>query len=268
MKMNSLTKLMIPVLAIGIGFASCDKGSTTTVPTTTVDTPKQTTATPTPVTPNVGSGIWGAMVALKMKYSYTNPQLPTPVVTTSELGVATFYDNNNGSGAIVDAGKVSVNSNELKKETNNSYNITATTGLTPSTLDLGSSVKWSVAGGSGIPAINYTHSGAFPDYSGTVATEIDKSKDLVVDLGSKITGADSVYVVVVTSSKTIIKAFGGNPAPAKATIDAAELGSLPTVSDNTAYLEIVPFTYKVVAQGGKDFAFIKETAVLSSVNIK
>lgn len=267
--MKQLVKILVPVLAITLSVTSCDKEPTTTVPTidtSTVDTPSS--ATPTPITPSTGNGIWGVMVALKMKYSYSNPQIPFPVETTSELGVASFYDNDNGSGNMVDAGKVSINSNELEKQSNHSYTLTATTGMTPSSLSLGSSVKWEVAGGNGIPAISYTHSGSFPAYSGTVPSEINKSNGLEIDLGSKVSGADSVYVVIVTSGQTIIKRYNASPAPSKATITASELSSLPTVDDNTAYLEVVPFTYKLNTTNGKRFAYIKETAVLSSVNIK
>lgn len=266
--MRKLLQIIVPAAAIMISVTSCDKTPTTTVPT--IDTPDTTTPPttgPTPVTPQTGSGFWGAMIALKMKYSFTNPQLPMPVTTESQIGIASFYDNNNGSGNLVDAGTVAVNSNNLEKQSNNSYTLTATTGLTPSTLNLGSSVKWDVSGGNGIPVISYSHTGTFPDYSGTLPTSISKSSAFEIDLGSKVTGADSVYVVIVTSSKTIIKAFGGNPAPAKATISASDLSGLPTVSDNTAYLEIVPFTYTTSATSGKDFVYIKETAIVSSVNI-
>lgn len=265
--MNKFTKIMIPVVAIALGFTSCDKTPTTTTPTPTIDTP-QTNAGPTPVTPNVGNGIWGVMVALEMRYSFNNPQLPVPVTTTSDIGVATFYDSDNGSGNIVDAGKVSVNSNDLEKQTNNSYTLTATTGLTPSSLNLGSNVQWDVAGGSGIPSINYSHSGTFPAFQGSIPTEVNRSAGFEIDLGSDVVGADSVYVVIVTSSKTITKAYTANPAPNKIKIDASELSSLPAIDDNTAYIEVLPFTYKIETLNSKRFVFIKEQAVVVSANIK
>lgn len=264
--MKNLTKIIVPVVAIAFGITSCDKATTTTTPTTT--TPTTTTPTsPTPVMPTINNSHWGAMIALKTKLAYTAPQLGTPITVETEMAVASFYDAI-GSSNIVDAGTVTINDNALEKQTNNSYMVTATPGMTPSSLSLGNNVKWSVGGGSSTPAISYSHNGPFPDYKGTLPTEIDKSKDFEITLGSDVTGADSVYVVIISADKQIIKSYSGNPAPSKITIDASELSGLKTVSDNTAYLEVVPFTYVVKAQNGKDFVFIKETAALSAINIK
>lgn len=264
--MKKLTRIFLPVLAITFGITSCDKTTTPAVPTTT--TPTTTTpTTPTPVMPTVNNSHWGVMVALKTKLAYTAPQVGTPITVETDMAIATFYDGI-GSSTIVDAGAVTINSNTLEKQTNNSYLVTATPGMTPSSLSLGNNVKWSVAGGSSTPAIDYSHNGPFPDYTGTLPTEIDKSVDLEISLGSKISGADSVYVVIISADKQIIKSYNGNPAPSKITIDASELSGLNTVSDNTAYLEIVPFTYVVRATSGKDFVYIKETAALSAINIK
>lgn len=263
--MKRFTKMMIPVVALAIGFTSCDKTTTTPTPTPT-PTPNPTPTAPTPVTPTPSGNYWGVMVALKMTFSYTMPQLPMPVSIDTDMGIATFYSAA-GSSTLVDAGTVSINSNDLKKETNNSYTVTATTGLTPSTLNLGSSVQWNVSGAGSISSFSYNHSGSFPDYDGTLPTTINKSQDLQIDLGNDISGADSVYIVIITQSKQIIKAVGGNPAPAKATITASELSSLPTVSDGTAYIEVVPFRYAINTLSGKQYVFIKEQAVVGTVNI-
>lgn len=264
--MKKLLKLAVPAFAIMLGVASCEKVDTTPSTPSNNNPNPNTPSAPTPMTPSPATDFWGIMVALKMEYSYNMSQLPMPVSLDYEMGVANFYSAA-GSSSLVDAGSVSLNSNDLEKQTSGSYYVSATTGLTPSTLSLDNGVKWQVAGGNGIPSINYTHAGSFPEYSGTVPTEINRSQDLVIDLGSKVSGADSVYVVVVTSSKTIMKAFGANPAPAKATISASELGALPAVSDNTAYLQVVPFTYDLPVFSGKKFVAIKETAVVSAVNI-
>lgn len=265
--MKKLLKITIPVLGIMLGVASCDKGTTTTTPTTPTTPTPTTPSAPTPMTPTVSGNYWGVLVALKMQFSYAVTGAPFPVSIDYDMGLANFY-NGAGSGTLVDAGTVSINSNNLEKQTSGSYYLSATTGLTPSTLGLTSGVQWQVAGGNGIPSINYTHTGIFPAYSGTLPSEINRSQDLVIDLGSDVTGADSVYVVIITSNKQIIKAYDGNPAPAKATITASELGALPAVSDNTAYLEVLPFTYKTPTFNGKQFVSIKETAAVTSVTIK
>lgn len=253
--------MIVPAGAIILSISSCDKTTTTTTPTT--NTPTNTTPTsPTPVTPSVGN-FYGVMAAVKMDFSYEVPVIGQTKIS-SQIGVATFYDNNNGSGNIVDAGTVSVNSNTFDKQSNNSY----TSDATKTDLGFSNGVNWKVTGGNGIPSINYTHSGSFPGYSGTLPTEIDKSKDLEIDLGSKVTGADSVYLVLITGSTTIIKHYDGNPAPSKGVIPASELSGLTNVTDNSAYLEVVPFTYKTPTVSGKQFVAIKETAAVAGVNIK
>lgn len=270
MKMKKLVYIIAPAFMLMAGLSSCDKGTTTTTPTPTPTTPTTPTA-PTPVTPQptTGTGYWGVLVALQMNFAYSNAQLPMPVSVQSDLGVATFYDAaTTGSANLVDAGKVSINGNDLTNNSN-SYNITATTGLTPSSLSLGSSVKWDVGGSSNVNAFSYTYTGAFPEYTGSTSlpTSIDRSKDLEISLGTKVQNADSVYVVIVTAGKQIIKAYDGNPAPSKATITASELSGLSAVSDNSAYLEVVPFKYILPTISGKKYVFIKEAAAVTAVNI-
>ena len=263
--MKNFTKIIVPAFALAIGFTSCDK-----VPTEpTTQTPTTTTpSSPTPVQPNINGDYSGVMVALKMGFNYSMPQLPIPVNIESEMGIASFYSSP-GSGTMVDAGTVKINTIDLKKETNNSYLINATTGLTPSTLNLGSGVAWSVSGAGSVSAVSYTHTGIFPDFDGTLPTEVDRAKGLDISLGSNISGADSVYVVIIDKEGKIVqKAYGGNPAPAMASFTASDLSGLSAVTDNAAYVEVVPFTYKTPTISGKQYVFIKEYAAVTAVNIK
>lgn len=262
--MKKLIQLMVPVALVVFTLSSCDKDTPDPEPTT--PTTPTTPTGPTPPTPKIAGNYWGLMAAIKMDFSYSNPQLPQPISVVSDIAVATFYSGAGNTGSLEDAGTVSVNSNNLEKQSNNSYTITATTGLTPATLDLGTDVKWDVSGGSNVTSLSYNHKGSFPSYSGTLPTTIDKSQNLELNISSDVMGADSVYVVIATSSKTIIKSY--NSAVAKATIDASELASLPDVSDNTAYIEVVPFTYAIATLNSKDYVFIKETAAVGAVEIK
>lgn len=270
--MKKIAKLMVPVVALALGMASCDKSNTTTTPTTPPTTTTPTTpSSPTPVTPtpNTSSGFWGILIGLRMDFAYSNPQLPIPVSVATDMGIASLYSQaTTGNGSAVDAGKVQLNSNELTNN-NNSYTVTATTGMTPSSLNLDNGCKWEVAGNGSVNGFTYNYSGAHPEYTGSssLPTTIDRSKDLQVSLGSKVKNADSVYVVIVTSSKQIIKAYSANPAPATVTVKASELSGLPAVSDNTAYLEIVPFKYDIATLNGKGYVFIKEYAGVTAVTI-
>lgn len=265
--MKNLTKLLVPAFALAVGFTSCDKAPTTTTPTPNPQ--PQTPSAPTPVTPVVADNPSGVMVALRMSFNYSMPQIPMPISVNSDLGIASFYSSP-GSSTLVDAGGVKVNSYDLKKADNHAYTITATTGLTPSSLDFNSgSVEWKVAGSSSVNSMSYTHTGSFPDFAGELPKEINRSATLEIELGSDVKNADSVYVVIIDKNgKTVMKSYGAKPAPAKATFSSSDLSALSAVTDNAAYVEVVPFTYKIQSNGGKQYVFIKEYAAVTAVNIK
>lgn len=263
MKMKKLIQLVVPMALVVFGLSSCDKDDNPT-PTTTTPTPTTPTA-PTPPTPGISGDYYGLMAAIQMEFSYSNPQIPQPVSINSELGVASFYTNPS-SIERKDAGTVKVNNEALEKQTGNSYFINATPGLTPSTLNLTSGVSWDVSGSADVAAFSFTHTGTFPDYTGTLPTSIDKSQDLEITLGSNVTNADSVLVVIVPPSGSVIMhTFASNIA--KAVVPSADLNGLPGVSDNTAYLEVIPYTYEIDTKNGKRYVFVKEKAVVTGVNI-
>src|SRR5690606_10981135 len=115
----------------------------------------------------------------------------------------------------VDAGSVKVNDIALDNNSN-SYSKSASVGLEPSSLELSTGVKWSVGGSGSVTAFDYNYSGSFPDFDGTLATEIDKATGLDVSLGSDVSNADSVFVVIIDANgKMVSKSVKGNPAPAK-----------------------------------------------------
>ncbi|MCB0697398.1 MAG: hypothetical protein KDC07_08535 [Chitinophagaceae bacterium] len=268
--MKKLIKIMVPVLAIMTGVTSCDKLPTTTTPTTT--TPTTTTPTsPTPVTPSPSGSYWGVLAAVQMEFAYSNPQIPIPISIKSDVASASFFDGA-GSSNLTGAGTVSINSNDLKNN-NNSYSLTASDGMTPSTLNLtGSSIDWSVGGSGNVAAFTYSHTGSMPNYSGTssLPTAIDRTKDLDITLGNKVTNADSVYVLIITpnSSTPLMKAYSAKPsAPAKATFTASELGSLSSVADNGAYVEVVAFRYAVPNINSRQYVFVKEFAAVTTATI-
>jgi hypothetical protein len=198
-----------------------------------------------------------------MDYSYSNPQIPIPVTISSDMGVGVFYSTP-GAATFVDAGAVSVNTIALEKQSNNSYMKMATIGQTPSDLGLSGGVDWSVAGAGSIPAITYSHGGAFPSYTDSLPAVITKANGLTLDISSA-SNADSIYVMIAAGNQSVFKRFAGNATTA--TITASELSALPNVSDNTAFLEVLPTRFKLETIGGKDFVFIKERAVVRGINI-
>ncbi|OSZ82722.1 hypothetical protein CAP35_05520 [Chitinophagaceae bacterium IBVUCB1] len=262
-----MKKLLLFVASAMIVFASCDKKTTTTTPT---PTPTPTPSGPTPPTPTPsGNDISGALISIKMDYSTQPTGSPIPISLISEIGTAVFYTTPGGT-TFADAGTVSVNGTALEKQTNNSYNKLATTGMTPSSLNFGSGSSskssWSVGGAGSVAAFSYDHMGTFPNYSGTLPTSVTKSSGVTLTLNSStVSGADSVYVVIAAGSSSFTKGYSATAG--SITISTSDLSSLPTVSDNTALMQVCPFKYLINTIGGKKYVFIKEQAIVKNINI-
>lgn len=240
---------------------SCKK--TTTTPTNNNNNNNNNnTNSPTPPSPSVGN-VDGALVAINMQYTYLvsgyNVQLPT------DIAAALFYSSP-GSSTYVDAGAVSLNSVSLDKGTTNSYTKTATTGMTPASLSLDNGTTWSVGGGNGVPAISYTNSSGFPAYSGTLPSSITKANGISFTFNAgSVSNADSVYVLVASGSNSVLKHYSATQG--SITITSADLSGLATVSNNTALLEVCPFHVDLKTYGSKQYAFVKEQAVVQAINI-
>ena len=255
------------VFTMLLGFASCDKTETPTptTPTTPTNPTTPTTAGPQPVMPAPsGNNLSGALISLKMKYSTQPMGAPMPVTMESEMGMAIFYDNA-GSSTKVDAGTVSVNSNDLEKKQDLSYFKWAYA-ATPDDLDFSSGSNWNVGSSSAVTAFTYNDNSTFPKYIGNMPTSITKSNGVTLTFNnSSLTGADSVYVVIASGSANVTKSFAANAGTV--TISAGDLSSLSVVSDNSAVFEVCPFRWSQVTKNGKNYVFIKEEAVVGNINI-
>lgn len=248
--------------------ASCDKAETPE-PTNTTTTPPTPTA-PTPPQPTV-AGVHGAMIALDLDFSYTMMGISVPLNT--EMGIAAFYANA-GDAAMVDGGTVKINNVALTKNDNNSYLVTA--GIPdqePSTLNLDGDINWNVSGNSstGVQAQNYNISSSvypFPDYTGTIPTDITKANGLVLNFtASNTKNSDSVYVVIISGSQSFMRAYKGNAG--NVTISSSDLANLPASSSTSlAYIEIVPWRvmgYQTLM--GKTYAYVNEKAIVRTINL-
>lgn len=260
--MKKLLLSVVPVLAFMAMVSSCTKVDTPDV-TPPVDTTKPTPSpAPTPFTPSAGDAN-GVMAAVQMKYKLEQAGIAFDV--DYETAVATFT---NGSAALVDAGTVSVNNINLEKQSNNSYIKMATTGMTTADLKYSSGVSWNVTGGiNGVSAISYNHGTNFPNYTEELPATITKSNSLSFTFNaSTVQNADSVYVFIgSTGNKTFIRGY--SPTAGNIKISGNDLTGIPNVSDNTAFLEVVPVKFAVETIGGKRYTFIKEQAVVRNVNI-
>lgn len=262
--------LFLSAVALLAFSTSCNKDSDSPTPNPPTNpnvpdpaNPDPTQSGPTPATPVI-SGAYGTLISVIMKYSVTNEFLPDPIVVESQVGIAAFPAAN--STDFLPAGTVSVNGYDLEKADNNSYYVTATAGMTPSTLEFSGSSEWSVSGAGSIAAFTYDHIISFPNFTGSLPSSITKSNGVTVSLDGSVNGADSVYLVVTAGDQYIQTAVGGNAS--SISLSAAELQNLPVVSDNTAFLQIVPFRVTLETLNSNQYAFVKQQAVVTAVNIQ
>jgi len=258
--MKNLNKFMLPVAALFIGFASCTPEETPEpdVPTTTTPT------APAPPQPTI-AGVHGAMIALDLDFSFTQMGVSVPLNT--EMGIAAFYANV-GDAAMVDAGTVKINNIALTKNANNSYSITA--GIPtqePSTLSLDGNINWNVTGSSNVQTSNYNIIATvypFPNYTPVIT----RANGLSLSFTSgTTTGADSVYVMIISGSTSLLKAYSATAG--NVMISAADLNTLAVSSSTSpAYIEIVPWRvlgYQTLM--GKTYAYVNEKAIVRSINL-
>lgn len=247
-------------------FASCSKDDTTTTnPTNTNPTPTNTQGPKPPMPTPIGNNLSGALISIKMTYTTQPTGSPQPFDLVSEMGTAVFYDNP-GSATKVEAGTVSLNSNNLEKQTDNTYFKWAYAGMTPSTLGLDNGSDWNITGSSAVTAFSYNDASVFPKYSGTIPASVTKANGVTLTFNSStLTGADSVYVVIASGSQSVTKSYAKNAGDI--TISASDLSGLATVSNNTAILEICPVNYNELVKNGKNYVLIKEQAIVRNVNI-
>jgi hypothetical protein len=213
---------------------------------TPVDNPTNTTSAPTI---KMSDG-YGAMAAVR-SVSFTTVagiQIPLEVNTA----VAAFYASA-GSSTFVDAGTVSLNSKNLAKYTNNAYTYTNLTD--PLSF---SAISWNVTGSSSVPAVSYTNERSMPDYSGfsTLPTTVTRSAGVTISLGSAVTGADSVYVVLTDyNSHSILKRVVGNAS--ECVFSASELSGFTA---GQGMVQVCPWNYVSEDFSNKKMYFVNESA--------
>ena len=248
MKTISLKVIALSAV-VAIGLSACSKSSDN--PIETITPPSGNT---TGTTPSFADG-YGALAAV----STISYQLiaGTLVPITLNTGVAAFYTTA-GSGSMSDAGAVTLNGKALTKQSNNSYVYSNYT----DPLLFSGTVTWTVAGSSTVPAISASDDKPIPSYSdyASLPVSITRSAGFTLDLSGKISGADSVYVVIVSSSGQIIKHLSGSPS--QCVFTPAELGTL--AASSTGIIEVCPWNYKSEDFSSKKFYFVNEGAFVKS----
>jgi len=207
-----------------------------------------TPATSAPsITINDGYGVLSAVRSV----SYTTiAGYTVPLEVNTAVAAFTLTT---GSGTFTDGGTVTLNSKSLTKSTNNAYvyqNLTDPLSF--------SQFAWNVTGSASVPAISYTNNNLMTDYSGfsSLPSAITKANGVTISLGSAVSSADSVYVVVTDySNHVIMKRLAGNAG--ECVIAAADLSGFTA---GKGMVQVCPWNYKSQDFNGKKIYFINESA--------
>ena len=296
-----------------VALASCKKSDKETVaPTAPLVAPAAETPTffPGIATPNspIVLPVSGTLVSLRTDVNYLQSNSEFLQSVRTETVRANFYPSRTAGTPVSyeDAGEVKVNGIALEKQADNSYSKTAGYGLTGSSLLTTTKTEWNVAGAGNVPAIPlYNQGTAFPSYNGTpiqrrinskittrqvvlttkptnISTNlIDRSDDLSLPLGSSISAADSLYVIIGNGSERIIvrtttqpvnadapRVPRAIPAPTEVVVPASLLGRLSPNGNGTAFLQTVAFRTITIQRGGKYFTFVKAGARFVPISIQ
>jgi hypothetical protein len=227
---------------VSLIISGCSKSSDVTP-----ETPATTSSAAPSITISDG---YGALVAVRSVSYTTVGGITIPLEVNTAVAA---FSTTMGSGTFTDGGTVTLNTKSLTKSTNNAYvyqNLTDP--LSFSTL------AWSVSGSSSVPAMSYTDDRAIPDYSAfsSLPTTIKKSAGVTISLGSAVTNADSVYVVITDyNNHSILKRLGGKAG--ECAFSATELSGFTA---GQGMVQVCPWNLKAEDFNSKKFYFIIESA--------
>lgn len=250
------TKLILTLLVICTLSFSCSKDEDNptpepiVLPTTPTDEGGNSTASPQPTFTDADASLW----AVK-SISITTVPVVGNIETTIGTGVAVFFD---GSSNMVDVGTVTLNTNNLTKNANNSYVYQPGT-ANPTGIDFSSGVTWTTAGGSGFSAINKNVTIGFPTV-GAVNSSATVSKANGYTLSvNNVSGADSVLFLIGDVNKTI----AGNAT--SCTFSSSELSSLST---GTTVVQVAAYITTNETVGGKKVYYGNETVQTKTATVE
>ncbi|MBK6344677.1 MAG: hypothetical protein IPF68_01880 [Bacteroidales bacterium] len=201
---------------------------------------------------------FGILVAVK-SVSYTTVggfEIPVEVNSGSA-----FFPTDAGAETFTDAGTVSLEGKNLKKQSNNIY--VYEDYLNPLTL---SDITWNVTGNGSIPAFNKSVSRPLPTFSGYSALpgNISKAAGVSISLGSAVYAADSVIVMITSSNDAVLKSVAGGTG--SVTFSSSELSKL--AASNAGSISVSPYNLTTETISGKKYYFVNESSYLKMlVNI-
>ncbi|MDD3742509.1 MAG: hypothetical protein PHX54_02650 [Lentimicrobiaceae bacterium] len=202
------------------------------------------------------SDSYGVFVAVKSVTTQSMGGITIPIEVNTATAV---FMSSAGNNTFVEAGEVKLNNKSLKKYQNNAYVYDDL--VNP--LDF-SSVSWSASGKGDVPAINKVVTKGFPAFSNAdnIPASISLAEGFSISLGSQISKADSVIVVVGGNNKSVYKTVGGNAA--SVSFSSADLNNIGTTS--AGLISVTPYNFTTETIASKRYYFINET-VYNKANV-
>jgi hypothetical protein len=206
----------------------------------------------------------GLFFAIKARY---RTSLPFPSDEEAEGGTAAIFAEY-VSGTIADAGIISLNDVPLKQNTTSYlYNELS---ANPDSMDfhLSSGANWAVTGSATVPAFACTDNAGFPEVDGFLPYQLVKAQGITINL-STLSGADSVYVVIGQAGNRrplLVRHYGGSVS--SIILTAADLATLPVMTNYDGYLNIMPVKFGMQHIGDKDYCFAKERILSMRINVQ
>jgi len=193
---------------------------------------------------------FGVLVAVK-SVSYTSVGgFDVPVEVNSG---SAFFPTDAGAQTFTDAGTVSLEGKNLKRQSNNIYMYDDY--LNPLTL---SNITWNVSGNGSIPAFSKTVSRPLPTFSGysSLPVTVSKASGVSISLGSAVYAADSIIVMITSSNEAVLKSVAGGAG--SVTFSSTDLSKLAT--SNVGSISISPYNLSDETIGGKKYYFVNESS--------
>ncbi len=266
--MKKITTICISLIVIGFA-SSCKKEGCTDENATNYDSkakkdngtctypepePIKEATEPETYTPTF-TGEFASLIGIK---TVSTTSTPVGEIDT-ELGTAVAVFRNTGSTANVDAGTVNCETNDLQKQSNNSYVFIPSTS-NPTGISFSSPISWTGSGNTW-PSFSTSTSNTFPVVSKISSGDLTTTSSYTLTCSS-VTASDSVLFGIYgpDASKIVIKGSNQN----SHTFSASEVAA---IGKGKGYAQIVGLKYDNQTIATKQYWLINETVRSKSINI-
>lgn len=248
----ALATLMI----LALGLSSCVKDLIPEVPEEEQETTQENTVSTDSFQFDNGDGICAAVI------STTSFDAGGGMTFDIEFGTAVSAFTNDNWTSFVGAGAITCEAEALEQQENNSYvHMYSYNAADPNDLGLefGNNATWSVAGGNGVPAFDYTTTIDFPEMGTVTGDEVvDSSSDYTINI-SFVTGADSLIVQVSDVLVTV---------PGTTTSYTFTPAQMADITTGANIAQVAAYKIEETDQSGKTIHFINERVKSYSVTVE